>query len=69
VGLGSYCVFTADQTIVGERGFEVPNRTGVLFHNMVIVSLGGQGRINHVINSTGGPVNTATQTVYLVSYP
>jgi hypothetical protein len=68
-GLGSYCVFTTDQSIVGERGFEVPNRAGVLFHNMVIVSLGGQGTINHVINNTGGPANTATQTVYLVSYP
>jgi hypothetical protein len=68
-GLGSYCVFTADLTIVGERGFEVPNRAGVLFHNMVIVSLGGQGTINHVINNTGGPANTTTQTVYLVSYP
>jgi hypothetical protein len=68
-GLGSYCVFTSDVSIVGERGFEVPTRSGVLFHNMVIVSLGGQGTINHVINNTGGPANSTTQTVYLVAYP
>jgi len=68
-GLGSYCVFTSDSSIVGERAFEVPTRSAVLFHNMVIVSLGGQGTINRVINNTGGPANSTTQTVYLVSYP
>ncbi|GHJ49381.1 coagulation factor 5/8 type [Catellatospora sp. TT07R-123] len=64
-GVGSYCVFTQDLSIVGERGFEVPVKPGVKFHNLVIVSLGGQGTIAHVINNTGGPANTATPTVYL----
>nr|WP_184833134.1 discoidin domain-containing protein [Allocatelliglobosispora scoriae] len=68
-GLGSYCVFTADLSIVGERAFEVPNTPGVKFHNMVIVSLGGQGTINHVINNTGGPAGPAVNTVYLTNYP
>jgi hypothetical protein len=68
-GLGSYCVFTQDLSIVGERAFEAPNKPGVRFHNMVIVSLGGQGTINHVINNVGGPANNVTNTVYLTSYP
>ena len=52
-----------------ERAFEVPTRAGVTFTNMVIVSLGGQGTINRVINNTGGPANSTTQTVYLTNYP
>ncbi len=39
-----------------------------IFRDLVI-SLGGVGTINHIINSTGGPVNSSTQTAYLVSYP
>jgi len=54
---------------VGERGFEAPTRTGVRFTNMVIVSLGGVGTINRVINNTGGPANATTQVVYLTNYP
>ena len=42
---------------------------GVRFHNMVTVSLGGVGTINHVINNTGGPANAANQMVYLTTYP
>jgi hypothetical protein len=41
----------------------------VTFTNMVIVSLGGQGTINRVINNTGGPANSTTQIVYLTNYP
>jgi hypothetical protein len=68
-GLGSYCVFFGDPSVVGERAFEVPNRAGVRFTNMVIVSLGGVGTINRVINNVGGPANSATQIVYLTGYP
>jgi hypothetical protein len=68
-GMGSYCVFLGDASVVGERGFEVPVRSGVVFTNMVIVSLGGVGTINHVINNTGGPANSATQVVYLNNFP
>ena len=41
----------------------MPDTPGVRFHNMVTVSLGGVGTINRVINNTGGPANSATQTV------
>jgi hypothetical protein len=68
-GLGSYCVFTQDLSIVGDRAFEAPNKPGVRFTNMVIVSLGGQGTIAHVINNIGGPANSTTNTVYLNAFP
>jgi hypothetical protein len=68
-GLGSYCVFTSDASIVAERAFEVPTKAGVKFHNMVTVSLGGRGTIAHVINNTGGPSNSSTNVAQWVNYP
>ena len=68
-GLGSYCVFTSDLSIVGDRGFEAPDQAGHQVPDMVIVSLGGQGTIAHVINNIGGPANSTTNTVYLNNFP
>jgi hypothetical protein len=68
-GVGSYCYFNVDTALIADHSFEVPNTSGVQFHDLVIVSLGGVGTINHIINSTGGPVNSSTQTAYQVSYP
>jgi hypothetical protein len=69
-GLGSYCNFDVDPSIVAERGFEAPNNAGVRFHDLLTVSLGGKGVINHVINSTGGAAQgTNTVPVNVVSYP
>ncbi|MBE3010708.1 discoidin domain-containing protein [Microbispora sp. NEAU-D428] len=69
-GMGSYCNFSTDPSIVAERGFEAPNRSGVKFHDLLTVSLGGVGTIAHVINDTGGPAQgTATVPVNVVSYP
>ncbi|WP_182908970.1 discoidin domain-containing protein [Microbispora sp. H13382] len=69
-GMGSYCNFSTDPSIVAERGFEAPNRPGVKFHDLLTVSLGGVGTIAHVINDTGGPAQgTATVPVNVVSYP
>ncbi|MFJ1754985.1 RICIN domain-containing protein [Kitasatospora sp. NPDC088134] len=68
-GLGSYAYFNVNPAVVEEHSFEVPNRSGVRFHDMVTVSLGGTGTINHVINSTGGPSNSATNVANLVAYP
>ncbi|GAA0958506.1 discoidin domain-containing protein [Virgisporangium aurantiacum] len=69
-GLGSYCNFNVDPSIVAEHGFEAPNRSTVRFHDLLTVSLGGMGTIAHVINDVGGPA-TGTQTVpvNVVSYP
>ncbi|MEV7805237.1 discoidin domain-containing protein [Microbispora sp. NPDC088329] len=69
-GMGSYCNFSTDPSIVAERGFEAPNRSGVKFHDLLTVSLGGVGTIAHVINTTGGAAQgTATVPVNVVSYP
>ncbi|OLB82677.1 MAG: hypothetical protein AUI14_00295 [Actinobacteria bacterium 13_2_20CM_2_71_6] len=69
-GVGSYCYFNVDPTIVADHGFEAPNTPGVRFHDLLTVSLGGKGTITHVINDAGGPASgTATVPSNLVSYP
>ncbi|WP_437759853.1 discoidin domain-containing protein [Sorangium sp. So ce1389] len=69
-GVGSYCYFNVNPSIHADRGFEVPNRSGVRFHSALTVSLGGNGVIDHVINTTGGPAQgTATIPSNVASYP
>ena len=69
-GLGSYCYFTVDPTIHNARSFEAPDRPGVLFHDLLTVSLNGDGVIDHVINDAGDAAQgTATVPVNLASYP
>jgi hypothetical protein len=68
-GLGSYCFFSANPSVVAEHSFEVPDTSGVKFHDMVTVSLGGTGTINHVINGTGGPSNSGSTVANVVDYP
>jgi hypothetical protein len=62
-GLGSYCFFNRNPSVVADHAFEAPVAPNVRFHDMVIVSLGGgKGSILHVINDTG-PAATAGATV------
>ncbi|TYB39909.1 discoidin domain-containing protein [Micromonospora sp. AP08] len=69
-GMGSYCYFNVDPTIAAYHGFEAPIKSGVRFHSLLTVSLGGNGSITHVINDTGGAAQgTNTVPVNLVSYP
>ncbi|MGW5866999.1 coagulation factor 5/8 type domain-containing protein [Streptomyces sp. NPDC055239] len=68
-GLGSYCFFNVDKSVAAEHAFEVPQRDGVRFHDMVTVSLGGTGTIHHVINGTGGPSDAQNNVANEVSYP
>ncbi len=68
-GLGSYCYFNVNSSVVEAHSFEVPNTSGVKFHDMVTVSLGGTGTISHIINNTGGPSNSSNSVADLVSYP
>jgi len=69
-GLGSYCYYNVDPTIVQHNGFAAPNRAGVKFHNLLVVSLGGQGQYERVINETGSPTSgTSTVPSTVVSYP
>ncbi|MGW5863515.1 coagulation factor 5/8 type domain-containing protein [Streptomyces sp. NPDC055239] len=69
-GLGSYCFYNVAPNIVQEHGFQAPNKPGVKFHHLLVVSLGGKGQYAHVINSTGNPTSgsdTVPSTV--VSFP
>ncbi|MFF1547858.1 coagulation factor 5/8 type domain-containing protein [Streptomyces sp. NPDC058291] len=69
-GLGSYCFYNADPTIVQHHGFAAPNAPGVRFHDLLVVSLGGQGQYEHVINDLGAPTSgTSTVPSTVVSYP
>jgi hypothetical protein len=53
-----------------DHGFEVPVKPGVKFHDVLVVSLGGMGQYNHVINNTGGPTSgTSTVPSNVVSFP
>jgi hypothetical protein len=69
-GLGSYCFFNVNPAIHAGHSFEVPATAGVRFHDLLTVSLGGVGVIDHVINNTGGPAQgTSTVPVNIVSFP
>ncbi|MFF7755346.1 RICIN domain-containing protein [Streptomyces sp. NPDC007971] len=68
-GLGSYCYFNAAPGVTAAHAIEAPDTPGVRFTSMVTVSLGGTGTISHVVNSTGGPSNSATNVANLVGYP
>jgi hypothetical protein len=68
-GLGSYCFFNVDPTIIADRSFEVPDTPGVLFHDLLTVSLGNNGTILHVINNTGAQTPTNSTPSFVVNYP
>ncbi|MCF2537342.1 coagulation factor 5/8 type domain-containing protein [Streptomyces sp. FB2] len=69
-GLGSYCYYNVDPTIVQHHGFAAPVSPNVRFHNLLVVSLGGQGQYECVINDTGSPTSgTSTVPSTVVSYP
>ncbi|MEU9533759.1 coagulation factor 5/8 type domain-containing protein [Streptomyces sp. NPDC048213] len=69
-GLGSYCYYNVDPSIRQDHGFEAPVKDGVKFHDLLVVSLGGQGQYNHVINDTGSPTSgTDTVPSQVVSFP
>ncbi|MFD8232169.1 coagulation factor 5/8 type domain-containing protein [Streptomyces sp. NPDC059696] len=69
-GLGSYCYYNVDPSIVQHHGFAAPNRPGVRFHDLLVVSLGGNGQYERVINDTGSPTSgTSTVPSTVVSYP
>ncbi|MFE9461835.1 discoidin domain-containing protein [Streptomyces californicus] len=69
-GMGSYCYYNVDPTIVQEHGFKAPVKPGVKFHNLLVVSLGGNGQYQHVINNTGSPTSgTSTTPSTVTNFP
>ena len=68
-GLGSYCFFNVNPALHATRAFEVPNES-IRLHDLLTVSLGGVGVIDHVVNDFGAPAQgAATIPVNVVSYP
>jgi len=69
-GLGSYCFFRVNPTIHATHSFEVPVTPGVKLHDILTVSLGGVGTIDHVVNDVGAPAQGSnTIPVNIVSFP
>ncbi|MGW5781763.1 discoidin domain-containing protein [Streptomyces sp. NPDC003863] len=69
-GLGSYCYYNVDPTIRQDHGFRAPVKPGVRFHDLLVVSLGGNGQYEHVVNGIGAPTSgTSTVPSTVVSYP
>ncbi|MFF5139719.1 discoidin domain-containing protein [Streptomyces sp. NPDC013157] len=69
-GLGSYCNYTADPTIVQSNGFQVPTGSGIRMHDLLVISLGGMGQYAHVVNTTGSPTSgTGTTPSKVVQFP
>ncbi|MQY09987.1 hypothetical protein SRB5_00910 [Streptomyces sp. RB5] len=69
-GLGSYCNFTADPSIVQQHGFQVPVKSGIKLHDIQVISLGGMGQYAHVVNNTGAPTSgTSTIPSKITSFP
>ncbi|WP_217544932.1 discoidin domain-containing protein [Streptomyces sp. GbtcB6] len=69
-GLGSYCNYTADPTIVQSNGFQVPTGSGIKMHDLLVISLGGMGQYAHVVNTTGSPTSgTSTTPSKVTQFP
>ena len=67
---GAYCFFQVNPSIHATRAFEVPVTAGVKFHDLLTVSLGGVGTIDHVINDTGAAAQgSSTIPVNVVGFP
>ncbi|WP_042440113.1 RICIN domain-containing protein [Streptacidiphilus albus] len=67
-GVGVYCYFDVNPAEVSANALTSPNSSGVQWHDMVTVSLGGTGTIQHIINGTGGSVNSGSTVADLTSY-
>ena len=67
-GLGVYCFFNVNPSEISANALTSPASSGVQWHDMVTVSLGGTGTIQHIINGTGGTVNSGSTVADLTSY-
>ncbi|RIX28858.1 glycosyl hydrolase family 28-related protein [Amnibacterium setariae] len=69
-GGGSYIYTNVDPTLHASRAFEVPQRPGVVLHDVLTVSLNKAGTIDHVVNDVGSAVTPDVQgPSTVVRYP
>jgi len=70
VGVGVYCNFTADPSIVLDSAVEAPDAPGVRFRSVTTISLGGgKGSIAHLVNERGAAARPGAIRQTLRSYP
>ena len=67
-GLGVYCYFSTNSSVVADNAL-TSSASGAGFHDMVTVSLGGTGTIQHIVNGVGAAVNSGNTVADLTSYP
>jgi hypothetical protein len=67
-GLGVYCNFDVNNSVVSTNALTSPTSSGVQWHDMVTISLGGEGTISHVINGTGAAVSSSNEKTDVTSY-
>ena len=58
-----------DPTIHASHAFEVPVTPGVKLHDILSLSITGNGTIDHVVNDVGAPTDNHTNPSDVVSYP
>jgi hypothetical protein len=69
-GMGIYCNFTADPSIIVDSAIEAPGAPGVVFENITTISLGGgKGIIAHIVNDIGDAATKGAIKQTLVRYP
>ena len=69
-GLGVYCNFVADPSIVLESAIEVPKKPGVKITSVTAISLGqDKGTIAHLVNDVGPAARPGAIKQILVRYP
>jgi hypothetical protein len=67
-GLGVYCNFDVNSSVVSANALTSPSSSGVQWHDMVTISLGGEGTISHIINGQGSTVSSSNEKADLTSY-
>jgi hypothetical protein len=67
-GLGVYCYFNVNPSVVSANALTSPTSSGVQWNDMVTVSLGGKGTIVNIIDGNGATVNPSNTVADLTSY-
>jgi len=67
-GLGVYCNFDVNPSVIAANALTSPSSSGVQWHDMVTISLGGKGTIQHVINGQGVTVSSSNEKADVTSY-
>jgi hypothetical protein len=67
-GLGVYCYFNVNPDVVSANALTSPTSSAVEWHDMVTVSLGGTGTIDHIIDGAGATVDSGSTVADLTSY-